>query len=100
MRIDECIERFERVSTALRERMKNKNVPDVIYSIIADDMYQAAEWLKEYKIIAERGGRLIDRAELFNVLATVKAPPEANEYKAEVYKTIQELPGIFEEVKK
>lgn len=35
---------------------------------------------------------LIHRAELFNKLADVKAPPEANEYKAEVYKVIQELP--------
>lgn len=36
---------------------------------------------------------LIHKAELFNKLAKVKAPPEANEYKAEVYKVIQELPA-------
>lgn len=32
---------------------------------------------------------LISRCELFNRLATVPAPPEANEFKAEVYKIIQ-----------
>lgn len=36
---------------------------------------------------------LIHKAELFNELAKVKAPPEANDYKAEVYKVIQELPA-------
>lgn len=35
---------------------------------------------------------LIHRTDLFNKLAGVKAPPEANEYKAEVYGVIQELP--------
>lgn len=35
--------------------------------------------------------RLIDRAELFNRLANIKAPPEANEYKAEVYSLIQSM---------
>lgn len=34
---------------------------------------------------------LISRTELFNKLATVQAPPEANEYKAEVYKIIQSM---------
>lgn len=33
----------------------------------------------------------ISRAELFNRLAEIKAPPEANEYKAEVYKLIQSM---------
>lgn len=32
---------------------------------------------------------LISRAELFNRLSVIKTPMEANEYKAEVYKTIQ-----------
>lgn len=36
-------------------------------------------------------GRSIDRAELFNRLSEIKAPPEANEYKAEVYKLIQTM---------
>ena len=36
-------------------------------------------------------GRSIDRAELFNRLSEIKAPPEANEYKAEVYKLIQSM---------
>ena len=31
---------------------------------------------------------MISRCELFNKLAVIPAPPEANEYKAEVYKVI------------
>jgi len=34
---------------------------------------------------------LISREELFNRLAVINAPQEANEYKAEVYKIINEL---------
>lgn len=33
----------------------------------------------------------ISRSELFNKLATVKAPMEANAYKAEVYRIINEM---------
>lgn len=33
----------------------------------------------------------ISRAELFNRLAVIKSPAEANEYKAEVYKIINEM---------
>lgn len=33
----------------------------------------------------------ISRAELFNRLAEIKAPPEASDYKAEVYKLIQSM---------
>lgn len=36
---------------------------------------------------------LIHRADLFNKLANIKTPPEANEYKAEVYGVIQALPA-------
>ena len=36
-------------------------------------------------------GDLVSRAELFNKLSVVNAPMEANEYKAEVYKIINEL---------
>lgn len=36
---------------------------------------------------------LISRCELFNKLATIPAPPEANEFKAEVYKIIQHYFG-------
>ena len=36
-------------------------------------------------------GDLISRAELFNKLATIHAPMEANEYKAEVYSVINEM---------
>lgn len=34
---------------------------------------------------------MISRAELFNKLSTLKSPPEANEYKAEVYALIQTM---------
>ena len=34
---------------------------------------------------------LISRAKLFNKLAVIKAPPEANEYKGEVYSVIQAM---------
>lgn len=34
---------------------------------------------------------LISRAELFNKLATIHAPMEANKYKAEVYSVINEM---------
>ena len=34
---------------------------------------------------------LISRAELFNKLATINAPMEANSYKAEVYQVINEM---------
>lgn len=33
----------------------------------------------------------ISRCELFNKLATIPAPPEANDFKAEVYKIIQQM---------
>lgn len=32
---------------------------------------------------------LISRCELFNRLATIPAPPEANEFKAKIYEAIQ-----------
>jgi hypothetical protein len=34
---------------------------------------------------------VISRCELFNKLATIPAPPEANDFKAEVYKVIQQM---------
>lgn len=37
---------------------------------------------------------LISRCELFNKLATIPAPPEANEFKAEVYKVIQQMETV------
>ena len=49
------------------------------------------------KIVSDRcdedqtSGDMISRAELFNKLAVINAPMEANEYKAEVYKIINEL---------
>ena len=43
-------------------------------------------------------GDLINRAELFNRLAVVHAPMEANEYKAEVYRIINEIGGHHDQV--
>lgn len=37
---------------------------------------------------------LISRCELFNRLATIPAPPEANDFKAEIYKVIQEMRSV------
>lgn len=34
---------------------------------------------------------LISRCELFNRLATIPAPPEANDFKAKIYEVIQEM---------
>ena len=34
---------------------------------------------------------LISRCELFNRLATIPAPPEENDFKAEIYKVIQSM---------
>ena len=52
---------------------------------------------KEIKVVgvAEPTGGLISRAELFNQLAEIKSPPEANEYKAEVYALIQNMEVIL-----
>lgn len=36
----------------------------------------------------------ISRCELFNKLATIPAPPEANDFKAEVYKVIQQMETV------
>lgn len=41
----------------------------------------------------------ISRCELFNRLATIPAPPEANDFKAEVYKVIQSMETIDESSK-
>ena len=49
---------------------------------------QAADRIEEILMDNERQ---IDRAELFNKLAGIKAPPEANEYKAQVYALIQSM---------
>lgn len=41
---------------------------------------------------------MISRAELFNKLAVINAPMEANDYKAEVYKIINEIGGHHDQV--
>ena len=40
---------------------------------------------------------LISRCELFNRLATIPAPPEANDLKAEIYKVIQSMETVDQE---
>ena len=40
---------------------------------------------------------LISRCELFNRLATIPAPPEANDFKAEIYKVIQSMEAADQE---
>lgn len=49
---------------------------------------QAADRIEEILMDNERQ---INRAELFNKLAEIKAPPEANEYKVQVYALIQSM---------
>ena len=43
---------------------------------------------------------LISRCELFNRLATIPAPPEGNELKAEIYKVIQSMETVDQEATK
>ena len=43
---------------------------------------------------------LISRCELFNRLATIEAPPEGNELKAEIYKVIQSMETVDQEADK
>ena len=40
---------------------------------------------------------LISRCELFNRLATIAAPPEANDLNAEIYKVIQSMETVDQE---
>lgn len=43
---------------------------------------------------------LISRCELFNRLATIPAPPEANDLKAEIYKVIQSMETVDQETER
>lgn len=43
---------------------------------------------------------LISRCELFNRLAMIPAPPEANDFKAEIYKVIQSMETVDQEADK
>lgn len=54
-------------------------------------VFDAVEWLRD---TVEPKLDLISRCELFNRLATIPTPPEANEFKAEVYKIIQGMEAI------
>ena len=68
--------------------MTNKEAVEILYSLI----YYSGEVEEALHIAIEAlSGRSIDRAELFNRLSEIKAPPEANDYKAEVYKLIQSM---------
>ena len=74
--------------------MTNKEAAEILHSL----KFMLNDWQYTYEIeealdlaIEALSGRSIDRAELFNRLSEIKAPPEANEYKAEVYKLIQSM---------
>lgn len=74
--------------------MTNKEAMRIMHSLkfmLNDEQY--TDEIEEALDLAIEAlsGRSIDRAELFNRLAEIKAPPEANEYKAEVYKLIQSM---------
>ena len=74
--------------------MTNKEAAEILHSLIfmLEDKYYSDEVEEALYIAIEAlSGRSIDRAELFNRLSEIKAPPEANEYKAEVYKLIQSM---------
>lgn len=52
------------------------------------------EWMNEIIMVLNNAPTvegMVSRAELFNKLATVNAPMEANAYKAEVYRIINEM---------
>ena len=74
--------------------MTNKEAMRIMHSLkfmLNDEQY--TDEIEEALDLAIEAlsGRSIDRAELFNRLSEIKAPPEANEYKAEVYKLIQSM---------
>ena len=69
---------------------------DDAIGILKDERWYMSRYSEEYKeaydmAIEALSDRMIDRAELFNKLAILKAPPEANAYKAEVYRIINEM---------
>lgn len=74
--------------------MTNKEAMRIMHSLkfmLNDEQY--TDEIEEALDLAIEAlsGRSIDRAELFNRLSEIKAPPEANDYKAEVYKLIQSM---------
>lgn len=73
--------------------MTNKEAAEILHSqkfMLNDEQY-TDEIEEALDLVEALSGRSIDRAELFNRLSEIKAPPEANEYKAEVYKLIQSM---------
>lgn len=56
-----------------------------------DAIYQDADATYDAIMELPSADGYIDRAELFNKLAEIKAPPEANDYKAQVYALIQSM---------
>ena len=74
--------------------MTNKEAMRIMHSLkfmLNDEQY--TDEIEEALDLAIEAlsGRSIDRAELFNRLSEIKAPPEANDYKAEMYKLIQSM---------
>lgn len=57
----------------------------------SDDDYNNSEKTAIAKWNRRIASDSISRCELFNRLATIPAPPEANDFKAEIYKVIQSM---------
>lgn len=64
---------------------------DEVGGVFDTAIFDTVERLKD---TAEPKLDLISRCELFNKLATIPTPPEANEFKAEVYKIIQGMEAM------
>lgn len=68
----------------------NCELTDGVYQVQDDKIWKyRPKGGKEARYDVIRAGDLISRTELFNGLAVIPAPAEANEYKAAVYALIQ-----------
>lgn len=79
-----------RIST---DKVRKRLDGSFIYSLDDGDMTIAC---RDREVAIFQNGNavrsdLISRCELFNRLATIPAPPEANDFKAEIYKVIQSM---------
>ena len=79
-----------RIST---EKVRKRLDGSFIYSLDDGDVTIACRDMEV--AIFQKGNAvrsdLISRCELFNRLGTIPAPPEANDFKAEIYKVIQSM---------
>ena len=86
----ECVDLISR--QAAIDALKNISDPYVPHP--GNDIYWCVKAIEELSSVEPVGNSdtldedMISRCELFNRLAVIPAPPEANEYKAEVYKVI------------